>query len=112
MRDLTMRNLAPCRLMSPAACRHEGTDNPIAHNHMLRSGQQDLGARNGARRSPPLPDTLRPVVLSVAAFKGMEAIDGGDTIVVRFVAPDGREIALLVPQDAVAGLKTRLSSLG
>lgn len=59
-----------------------------------------------------MSDNLRPVVLSVAAFKNMEAIDGGDTIVVRFVAPDGREIALLVPLDALTGLKTRLSSLG
>lgn len=59
-----------------------------------------------------MPDSLRPVVLSVAAFKSMESIDGGDTIVVRFAAPDGREIALLVPLDAVTGLKSRLSSLG
>jgi len=78
---------------------------------MLRFGQQDLMVRDGARWSQPVPENLRPVVLSVAAFKDMEAIDGGDTIVVRFVAPDGREIALLVPRDALTGLKTRLSSI-
>lgn len=58
-----------------------------------------------------MPDTLRPVVLSVATFGDIEAIDGGDTIVVRFVAPDGRDVSLLIPRDAVAGLKTQLSIL-
>jgi hypothetical protein len=52
---------------------------------------------------------MRPVVLSVATFSDIEAIDGGDTIVVRFTAPDGREIVLLVPQQAVADLKSRLA---
>ncbi|WP_375408930.1 hypothetical protein [uncultured Methylobacterium sp.] len=53
-----------------------------------------------------MPDSLRPVALSVSVFEAMEAI------VVRFVAPDGREIVLLVSRDAVAGLRTHLSSLG
>lgn len=53
-------------------------------------------------------DNSRPVVLSVAAFTCLETIDGGDTIVVRFKAPDGREIALLVPQTVMADLKGRL----
>ncbi|MDR7039190.1 hypothetical protein J2X36_003963 [Methylobacterium sp. BE186] len=55
-----------------------------------------------------MPETMRPVVLSVRAFKGLMAIDGGDTVVVRFEAPDGREIALLVPKKALADLRLLL----
>ena len=55
-----------------------------------------------------MPDTMRPVVLSVSAFVGIEPIDGGDTLIVRFKAPDGREIALLVPKPAVADLRAAL----
>lgn len=55
-----------------------------------------------------MSDTLRPIVLSVKAFTSVEAIDGGDTLVVRFKAPDGREIALLVPQQAIADLRLQL----
>ena len=51
---------------------------------------------------------MRPVVLAVAAFTGIETIDGGDTAVVRFNAPDGREVALLIPQRAIADLKGHL----
>ncbi|HEX8416144.1 MAG TPA: hypothetical protein VF641_00930 [Methylobacterium sp.] len=50
----------------------------------------------------------RPVVLSVAALKATETIDGGDTVVVRFEAPDGREIALLIPRKAASELGDRL----
>lgn len=50
----------------------------------------------------------RPVVLPVAALKATETIDGGDTLVVRFEAPDGREIALLLPRKAASELKVRL----
>ena len=56
-----------------------------------------------------MPDTMRPVVLSLAKFVGIEAIDGGDTIVVRFKAPDGREVALLVPQRAITDLQASLT---
>ena len=58
-----------------------------------------------------MSNDLRPVVLSVAALRGIEAIDGGDTIVVHFVGPDGRDVALLVPRNAIADLNTQLSSL-
>lgn len=52
-----------------------------------------------------MPDNMRPVVLSVAAFKDIDTIDGGDMVVVRFNAPDGREVAILIPQSAIADLK-------
>lgn len=51
---------------------------------------------------------MRPVVLSVRSFIGTEPIDGGDTIVVRFQSPDGREVALLVPKQALADLRLLL----
>lgn len=54
---------------------------------------------------------MRPVVLSVKSFIGIEPIDGGDTIVVRFQAPDGREIALLAPRQVVRELATALAGV-
>lgn len=62
----------------------------------------------GALWSDTVSDTMRPVVLSVTEFIGVERIDGGDTSVVRFIAPDGREVAILVPQPAIASLKSLL----
>ena len=56
-----------------------------------------------------MSDVMRPVVLSVTEFVGVEPIDGGDTFVVRFKAPDGREIALLVPKPAFTGLRAVLA---
>jgi hypothetical protein len=56
-----------------------------------------------------MPETMRPTVLSVAESAGIEVADYGDTIVVRFKAPDGREIALLIPQGASANLGNRLA---
>lgn len=52
-----------------------------------------------------MSETMRPVVLSVSSFTGIEPIDGGDTIVVRFQAPDGREVALLVPKQTFADFR-------
>lgn len=51
-----------------------------------------------------LTDT-RPVVLSIAEATGVQVMDGGDTLALRFKAPDGREIALVIPQKAVATLQ-------
>ena len=56
-----------------------------------------------------MSETMRPVVLSVRTITGIEPIDGGDTLAVRFEAPDGREIALLVPRNAVSELKDLLT---
>ena len=56
-----------------------------------------------------MSDTMRPVVLSLTKFVGIEAIDGGDTIVVRFQAPDGREVVLLIPQRAMTDLQASLT---
>ena len=55
-----------------------------------------------------MTENNRPVVLSVARFSGVRLIDGGDTVLVRFEAPDGREIAILVPQRAASALNTHL----
>ena len=56
-----------------------------------------------------MQENMRDVVLSVRSFTGTEPIDGGDTIVVRFQASDGREIALLVPKQAFADLRLLLA---
>lgn len=81
---------------------------PIAHHHMLVTSEQPPTVRKGALRSLPVSEPMRPVVLSVRSFTGLEPIDGGDTIVVRFQAPDGREIALLVPKPALTDLRLLL----
>ncbi|GJD95675.1 hypothetical protein [Methylobacterium iners] len=51
----------------------------------------------------------RSAVLSVSELKGVEVIDGGDTLAVRFETPDGGELALLVPQRTVATLTQELA---
>jgi hypothetical protein len=56
-----------------------------------------------------VPDNARPVVLSVAEFTSVEVMDGGDTLAVRFRAPDGGEIALLVPQRAAENLQAQVA---
>ena len=58
-----------------------------------------------------MSESLQPIVLSVRSFSSIEPIDGGDTIVVRFETPDGREIALLVPQAAASNLKELLTQV-
>lgn len=47
-----------------------------------------------------MTDYNRPVVLSVASFTDVQQMDGGDTLVVRFEAPDGRDLVMLVPRRA------------
>ncbi|WP_082523851.1 hypothetical protein [Methylobacterium sp. Leaf399] len=56
-----------------------------------------------------MPHAVLPTVVSVAGFIGVEPIDGGDTIAVRFKAPDDGEITILVPQKAIADLQTALT---
>ena len=56
-----------------------------------------------------MPENARPVVLSVAEFTRVELMDGGDTLAVRFKAPDSGEIALLVPQRAAANLQAQVA---
>lgn len=58
-----------------------------------------------------MPDSNRPVVLSVASFIGVRLIDGGDTVAVSFQAPDGREVAVVVPHRAAADLQVSLSDV-
>lgn len=73
----------------------------------------DLAVSNGAEGRPSelaVSETMRPVVLSVRSFTGIEPIDGGDTVVVRFQAPDGREVALLVPKETFAEFRRLLDA--
>ena len=56
-------------------------------------------------------ESNRPVVLSVASAIDIYSIGGGNTIAVRFQAPDGREIAVLVPRKAFVDLQTRLTEM-
>ena len=55
-----------------------------------------------------MSDDLHPVAFPVKAFTSIETIDGGNTLVVRFTAPDDLEVALLVPQQAIADLRVLL----
>ena len=51
------------------------------------------------------------VVMSVASLKETGLIDGGDTLAVRFGAPDGREIVLLIPWNVARELSDQLVTL-
>lgn len=53
----------------------------------------------------------RPVVLSVASFIDVQSMDGGDTLAMRFQAPDGRELVILVPRQAAAALHPQVSEV-
>ena len=56
-----------------------------------------------------MPENAKPVVLLVAEFTSVEVMDGGDTRAVRFKAPDGREVAMLVPQWAAENLQAQVA---
>jgi hypothetical protein len=58
-----------------------------------------------------MTENIRPVVLSVASFTDVELMDGGDTLAMRFQAPDGREVAMLVPRAAAFALQTQLADI-
>ncbi|WP_156399199.1 hypothetical protein [Methylobacterium sp. Leaf466] len=54
-------------------------------------------------------DDPRPTVLPVIAFTNLDDIDGGNTVVLRFTSPDGREVALLVPKRAISELRRAIA---
>ena len=56
-----------------------------------------------------MSENKRPVVLPVSTCAGVEVMDGGDTLALRFQAPDGRQIALLVPQHTAANLREQVT---
>lgn len=58
-----------------------------------------------------MTETNRPVVLSAARFISVRMIDGGDTIAASFQAPDGREVAMLVPRREMLALQAQLADL-
>ena len=64
-----------------------------------------------AQKSRPLSDNMRPVVLSATNFVGVEPIDGGDTVAMRFTAPEGREVVVLVPRQATSILQAQLAEV-
>ena len=53
----------------------------------------------------------RPVVLSVASFTDVQQMDSGDTLAVRFEAPDGRDLVMLVPRGAASALQGHLADI-
>lgn len=55
-----------------------------------------------------MTDSNRPFVLSAREFTDLRVLDGGDTIAICFEAPDGRELALLVPYRVVSDLKSSI----
>jgi len=56
-------------------------------------------------------ETDRPVVISVATLLKAWLIDGGDTVATQFTAPDGRNVAMLVPLQAALALQASLFNL-
>lgn len=64
-----------------------------------------------ARQGLPMAESNQPVVLAVATFLGVRSIDGGDTVVLQFEGPDGREIAVLVPRQTALDLQIPLAEV-
>jgi hypothetical protein len=60
---------------------------------------------------PWMTENNRPVVLSTANLIGLRLVDGGDTVALRFEAPDGREVAILIPRDAASELDLQLGEV-
>jgi hypothetical protein len=58
-----------------------------------------------------MTENNRPVVLSVASFIDVQSMDSGDTLAMRFQAPDGREVVILVPRQAAAALQPQVSEV-
>jgi hypothetical protein len=56
-------------------------------------------------------DDDKPMVLSVASLTDVRLIDGGDTFAVRFQAPGGREVAVLIPREAASKLDAQISGM-
>lgn len=52
----------------------------------------------------------RPRVLGIAAVNAVDVIDNGGTIAMRLVGSDGREIALLIPQQVAADLQAQFTA--
>ncbi len=50
---------------------------------------------------------LSPLAVAVKDLTGVGLIDGGDTVDVRFAAPDGQVIAVLIPRTVFAELQAR-----
>ena len=63
------------------------------------------------RQGSLMVESNQPVVLAVATFLSVRSIDGGDTVVMQFKGPDGREIAVLVPRQAALELHTPLADV-
>jgi hypothetical protein len=64
-----------------------------------------------AHRVADMTENNRPVVLSVATFTDVQPMDGGDTLAIRFEAPDGREVVMLIPRRAASALQTPLAEI-
>jgi hypothetical protein len=58
-----------------------------------------------------MTDNKHPVVLSVASFIGVQTMDSGDTLALRFRAPDDRELVILVPRQVAATLQPQVSEM-
>jgi uncharacterized BrkB/YihY/UPF0761 family membrane protein len=58
-----------------------------------------------------MTENNHPVVLSVASFIGVQTMDSGDTLAMRFRAPDDRELVILVPRQVAAALQPQVSEV-
>lgn len=54
-------------------------------------------------------DTGQPKVISTAIFTSVRLIDGGDTVAISLLEPDGSEVIVLVPRKAAQVVQTHLA---
>ena len=58
-----------------------------------------------------MADIDPPRVISTASFTSLRLIDGGDTVAMSFLAPDGGETVILIPRTAARTIQTHLAEI-
>jgi len=56
-------------------------------------------------------DTGQPKVITTAIFTSLRLIDGGDTVAISLLEPDGSEVIVLVPRRAAQIVQTHLAEI-
>ena len=58
-----------------------------------------------------MSDSNQPKVVSAASFTSLRLIDGGDTVAMSFLTPDGSETAILIPRDVARTVQAHLAEI-
>ena len=58
-----------------------------------------------------MSENARPLVMSVASFIGLQSIDGGDTLALRFMKPGDQELVVLVPRQVALVLRPHVAEV-